>query len=569
MKATVTRRTLLGGSLVAGAGMLAAACGQAMPAAMPAEGEAPAAKEEEAKPAEEAKAMEPKKVVYLHYTTTQAVWEENFGQIFDNFRAQYPEAELQVASAPQSSPAPARSLRDLTLASPWVQDGINHKDPYQVESLAHRALLTIHRSKPQLAEVMSGWAWIFDEDMNHSEAYALYSLSTLDGEFSAFAGHLTSLPWIQDNIDLGEMRAVFSLCGLAAGGNQQFALELASLPWVVDGVTYLEASQGIAAMNTNIGPPQRQRYSVPEAQRVLSYVNYPPTEVDFYLLRALSYFQDRNPGGLSSLYSAPWVADGLDQLERIYLIAAAGSSVNAEQLFAPYHIVSKQITLPHSGAVTLWAVRRQPFNPGDTALHYLEEAVRASEQFWGIPLPVDHVILSLLKPRSAEFNRGYMLAVWSYEGTLSSAPYRRVAEYYFNTGPEWFAEGGASLVGLYAINGGEIPSVPFPDECRENGVQNLHTISEFGVSRERQSCRHPQGIHFLVALRETMGAEPWLSALREIYASFGYRGLYVGSWSTQPDDEDFYHAFVKHTPPHLVDDVKDVFRRLHGGPFVD
>ena len=95
MKATVTRRTLLGGSLVAGAGMLAAACGAAVPASMPAEGEAPAA-EEEAQPAEQPQAAEAQKVVYLHYTTAQAVWEENFGQIFDNFRAQFPEAELQV-----------------------------------------------------------------------------------------------------------------------------------------------------------------------------------------------------------------------------------------------------------------------------------------------------------------------------------------------------------------------------------------------------------------------------------------------------------------------------------------
>lgn len=420
-----------------------------------------------------------------------------------------------------------------------------------------------------MAEVMSRWAWIFDEDLSRHEGFALFSLGDLGEESSTFARHLTALPWMQDGIDHGEMRAVFSLCGLAAGGNQEFALELATLPWVVDGVTYLEASEGITAMNTIVSPPQRERYSISEARRVLSYVNYPPTEVDFYLLRALSYYQDRNPGGLSSLFAAPWVADGLDQYERIYLIAAAGSSVKAEQLFAPYHVASKQINLPHSGAVTLWAVRRQPFNPGDTALHYLEEAVRASEQFWGIPLPVDHVILSLLKPRSPEYNRGYMLAARSNEGTLSSAPYRTVAQYYFNTGPEWFAEGGASLVGLYAINGGEIPSVPFPDECRDKGVQNLHTISEFGVSRERQSCRPSQGIHFLVALRETMGAEAWLSALREIYASFGYHGLYVDGWSRQPDDEDFYHAFVKHTPPHLVDAVKDVFRRLHGGPFVD
>ena len=95
MKAKVTRRTLLGGSLIAGAGMLAAACGQAMPAS-PAEGEAPAPKEEEAKPAEETKAAEPKTVRYLHYTTTQAVWEDNFGQIFDAYRAKFPDVNLEV-----------------------------------------------------------------------------------------------------------------------------------------------------------------------------------------------------------------------------------------------------------------------------------------------------------------------------------------------------------------------------------------------------------------------------------------------------------------------------------------
>jgi ABC-type glycerol-3-phosphate transport system substrate-binding protein len=95
VKAALTRRTLLGGSLVAGAGLLAAACGQAMPAATSSEGDAPAAKEE-AKPAEETKAMEPKVVRYLHYTTTQAVWEDNFGQIFDAYRAKFPEVNLEV-----------------------------------------------------------------------------------------------------------------------------------------------------------------------------------------------------------------------------------------------------------------------------------------------------------------------------------------------------------------------------------------------------------------------------------------------------------------------------------------
>ena len=471
--------------------------------------------------------------------------------------------------APGSAPAPARSLRELTLASRWYQDGIDYSDPYQIEPLAYRALLAIDRSNPQLAEVVSQWAWVFDENMNYDEAYALTALSSLGGEFSMFARQLTALPWIQDGIDHGEMLAVFSLCGLAARGDQQFALELATLPWVVDGVTYLESSQGIAAMNTTVGPPARQRYSVAEARQVLSFVNYPPTEVDFYLLRALSLIQDRHPGGLSRLFSTPWVADGLNQLERVYLIAAAGSTVDAEQLFAPYHIASSQIILPHSGAVTLWAVRRQPFYPGDTVLPVLEEAVRVTERFWGMPIPVGHVILSLLNPGSGRVNRGYMLALGSYDGTLAATPYRKVAHYYFNTGPTWFVEGGASVVRLYALNGGEIPPVPFPKNCRDKGVQNLHALTKLGGGPEWGACRHSLGIHFLVALRETMGAEAWLSALREINASFGYRGLYLVAWSTQPDDENFYRAFLKHSPPHLVEAVKDVFRRLHGGPFVD
>ena len=476
---------------------------------------------------------------------------------------------LSSAPPPDPAPAPARSLLELILASPWYQDGVDHSDKYQAEPIGLRALVSIDRNSPQLAKEMSRWAWVFDGDMNLNEAYAVYALDSVAKNAPKVAHHLTTLPWIQDGIDNGEMGALFHLGGFAARGDQQFALELATLPWVVDGVTYLESSQGLAGINTTTSPPQRRRYSILEARRVLSFVNYPPTEVDFYLLRALSFIQDKHSGGLSRLYSAPWVADGLDQFERIYLIAAAGSNVDAEQLFAPYHIASARISLPHSGVVTLWTVRRHPFHPGDPVLQNLEEAVRASERFWGIPFPVDHVILSLLNPGSGGANRGYMLALGNYGGTLTSAPYHVVAHYYFHSGPTWFENGGASVVELYAVNGGEIPEVPFPKNCRDRGVQNLQAIHERGGGPELGSCRHSLGVHFLVALRETMGAEAWLSALREIYTIFGYRGLYVGSWSTQPTEEDLYTVFLKHTPPHLVEAVKDVFRRLHGGPLVD
>ena len=98
MRADITRRTFLGGSAAVGTGLLLAACGQVAPApaaAAPAEGEAPAAKEE-AKPAEQPKPAEKKTVRYLHYTTTQAVWDESFGQLFDTHRANHPDVNLEV-----------------------------------------------------------------------------------------------------------------------------------------------------------------------------------------------------------------------------------------------------------------------------------------------------------------------------------------------------------------------------------------------------------------------------------------------------------------------------------------
>ena len=76
------------------------------------------------------------------------------------------------------------------------------------------------------------------------------------------------------------------------------------------------------------------------------------------------------------------------------------------------------------------------------------------------------------------------------------------------------------------------------------------------------------GLHFLMALRETMGEDTWMSALRAFYQEFGYESLYV-STSDSPRDEEVYQVFLEHTPPELLDEVKDVFRRLHGGPFVD
>ena len=121
---------------------------------------------------------------------------------------------------------------------------------------------------------------------------------------------------------------------------------------------------------------------------------------------------------------------------------------------------------------------------------------------------------------------------------------------------------------FYLANDGNVPVVEFPDDCAAQGIGNLQALNNVSDGPTWASCGYVMGLHFLVALRETMGEDAWLSALRAFYLEFGLEGLFV-STSGSPKDEKVYREFMRHTPPELVDDVKDVFRRLHGGPFVD
>ena len=52
------------------------------------------------------------------------------------------------------------------------------------------------------------------------------------------------------------------------------------------------------------------------------------------------------------------------------------------------------------------------------------------------------------------------------------------------------------------------------------------------------------------------------SALRELYLRSEHDDL-------SQTEEDIYRAFLKHTPPGLEDEFRDLYRRLHGGPFLD
>ena len=347
------------------------------------------------------------------------------------------------------------------------------------------------------------------------------------------------------------------------------AIELATAPWVVDGVTLPEALFAIGPLYSMSGSTDVEHSSPELARRIMSLISYPPKDIDLYLVSKLQTMRWLNLEGFERLLAEPWFVDGLDEEERIYLIAVTGAE-QLDQLFEPYTMASTTIALPHTGDVKLWAVRHGPFYPGQDILAKMEEAVRGNERFWKLPFPVNHVTLYLVDdPGYRRVNIGNTMVLGTEGGNLShETVYHEVAHYYFNEGPSWFKEGGAVFMNLYLSHDGNIPTLEFPEHCAEEGFDNLQALNDVGGGSAWDSCRYPMGLHFLVALRETIGKEAWLSALRAFYLEFGLEGLFV-STSRSPADEDVYQVFMENTPPELVDEVRDVFRRLHGGPFID
>ena len=438
---------------------------------------------------------------------------------------------------------------------------------------------------------MSRWAWIFDEDMNADEVSVLEYIADLDEKVPEFVPQLVELPWIPDGIDTWEASAVSDLYTTAIAYDPGFAMDLAAAPWVVDGITYPEVIFGTGPLSAISGERVHSYSNVrdgssgtlddlphgPElARQAMRLIDYPPKEIDLFLVFALNTIRQRNPDGFNRLLTEPRFVDGLDEEERVYLIAATGAGHWDQQLFEPYSVASATIALPHTGDVKLWAVQHSPFPSEQDILAQMEDAVRGSEQFWGLPFPVDNVILFLEDAHECHVEGlrecrgkhiGRLMLLYTHRGKVSSGEVNHeVAHYYFKVGPAWFTEGGAEFVAVYLANEGNVPMVEFPNGCAAQGIDNLQALNELGGGLVWDSCRYSMGLHFLVALRETMGKEAWLAALWAFYLEFGHEGLH-GSTPDSPEDEEVYRVFIEHTPPERVDEIRDIFRQLHGGPF--
>ena len=507
-----------------------------------------------------------------------------------------------------------RGLFDGIVSKPWFQDGVNGIEAKLLQQLgilrkrskAASLRIATRADSPRPGSFFEdSLAARYDFDNNgaieHAEvifASADYFVAYLASDellhiiaHYAFSESLIPTPtatevitasgWYRDGLTEGE--------GLIAGLMRpteeeapDFAAKLASAPWVTDGITDFEIGSAIRPILEVCCASPARTPNPQIAKLILDQIPYPPESFDIKLVGTLSQMSYeysvygsetltesfRVPERLSFLLSEPWFADGLDQRERVYLVAGSGS----EHPFESSTIETKTIELPLAGTVKLWVLGHHEFNVVDT-LSTMERAVRGSEEFWQIPFPLNHVILYVTDPGSRGRHVGFATYLDEYDGVVPQwTIFQAVAYNYFSQGPHWFKGGGANVVAHHISNNGNLPDPVFPEYCSEQGLQSLQDWIELDDGSVRSFCTKGMGEHFLLTLHQIMGTESWLAALRAFFLEFHTEGALMGvnvSWTYQPDDRDVYRVFLEHAPPHLAEDVQDVFRRLHGGPFTD
>ena len=152
---------------------------------------------------------------------------------------------------------------------------------------------------------------------------------------------------------------------------------------------------------------------------------------------------------------------------------------------------------------------------------------------------------------------------WVGEGNHRGVVYHETAHYYYMGVHVWFNEGYADLVVTYTMvqeglrdlaeRIAYLEEYDLPD-CVEQGYRNIQELLDKGGP----PCL---GELFLDSLLELLGEEAMSASLRELYLMRTEGG--------EPTEEDVYRIFLKHTPDGLEDEFRDLYKRLHGGPYAD
>lgn len=355
--------------------------------------------------------------------------------------------------------------------------------------------------------------------------------------------------------------------------------ELARAPWLSDGI-------GVKEYNPIYGLSRLFDLDPALARRMLAYsMEEPVRNRNVFPLSALGDMTWQHPERLDLLRRQPWFTDGLSPEERAFIVPltkVAAHDAIYRDLLAFHTAQSTTISLPLAGEVRLWVFHHAPLSPDENILAAMERSVRGVERMTAMPFPRSDVIVLLVNGSAygetafGGVNHGDSLIIIrdNEQDPIAGLLNHEIAHYFFvhEIGPFWLVEGGANFAQAYidawagsATWAGPVPAnEPIRTICAENGFPHMHALSDPDPQDRtwQVTCQYALGQYFLTNLFNTLGASAFSAALRDLY------GLYL-QLQFYPTEEQVYRTFLRHAPPDREAAFLEVYRRLHGGPFLD
>ncbi len=469
-----------------------------------------------------------------------------------------------------SSLIPHRSgILERFLEYQWLADGVIRSERVALGELAHLSL-----RDPEVARQALNYEWVVDgvtwnEGLVLSEVlYASERILSYIRDANSRPPELaTEFPWLANDLDANEMRAFIGI----AMTRQLAPLiydRLQEYSWVADGITRRESEIIIDLYYTASNDVELARQIVG-----MGLLDDPIRDSDGYALKSLRNLA-RNPDSLTLLTNQPWFADGLDEEETAFVAAldAANRYSDAWYRSLLQTRYAQSTTIASGGEVKVWAFWHLPFPSSDDTLDLIEDVVLASEKIMSVPFPTTDVILLFVDRETWGQGGGINTDEYAVIERPEGSPnwrgliYHEAAHYYKLGLSFWFTEGGAEFITAYTMDQVGFESLEShradlqgSTYCAEEGFENLQKLLDY---EESHGCNYGLGNLFLISLLKLLGNDVMSAALRELYLQPELKGRDLS-------EEDFYRTFLKHTPSELRGEFRDLYRRLHGGPYAD
>ena len=425
------------------------------------------------------------------------------------------------------------------------------------------------------------WA---DGDLTHLETGALQALISLWELAPDLGAAVAQYPWVADGVDRDEEYS--SLFSLAAVAGSDVELGRRAAPLVAGGAGRDEVD-ALYALDT------LARWDTGFTGQALQRLTSRGRDLDRYLLQSLSRIADSYPEDFERLTTRPWFTDGLNDEEMALSVAletirstTTDDAYTSRDLFndliRSYFMQSVTVSLPQAGDVNIWVFQTEPFPPGEDLPAVIGDTARLSERLLGASFPTTDVILLVGTSVIGSHAHSYMQLPRGPDG-VRFLPHE-TAHYYLlsRSSPPWFAEGGANFIEAYVRDRTGVESFKerralvsqrVQEVCKDNlGLANIQQLVDFlpdanpgfGLGQSERDkanrCVYEWGELLLTEFFETFGEETAGAALGGVYELYEARGRLAS-------EADVYEVFLANAPSGSEERVRELYRRVHGGPF--